>query len=164
MSESSFRSVCFMSEFFLGRNRATGMCMGVDGSPGTDQDNVESQYCEYNIPNSDQVWSYDRYGRVVSRPGAMCLDVHGFRNTTDGQNIHLFTCHPPDKNDTDHVWYMDYHFGTNFFRIKNIYTGKCVDVLGQADPTNGTNIQQYECHAYDNEDADQWWEKVPVSY
>ncbi len=137
--------------------------MGVDGSPGTeDQDNVESQYCEYNIPNSDQVWSHDRYGRVVSRPGAMCLDVDGHRNTTNGQNIHLYTCHPPDMSTTDHVWYMDYRFGTNFFRIKNMYTYKCVDVYGDADPTTGTNIQQWECNP--DLDTDHWWEKVPVSY
>ena len=139
------------------------MCLGSEGNPGTeDYDNIASQYCEYNIPNSDEVWSQDRYGRVVSRPGAMCLDVNGFRNPENGQNIKLFTCEAPDWNRTDHVWYLDYSFGTNFFRIKNMYTGKCVGVKRNADPTNGTNVQQFDCH--DDLDTDHWWEKVPVSY
>ena len=150
------------------RNKATGMCLGVQGYPGTEKgDNVESQYCEYNIPNSDQVWSHDIYGRVVSRPGAMCLDVSGSRLTADGRNIQLWECEAPDLeklNGTDHVWYMDYRFGTNFFRIKNMYTSKCVDVAGKADPRNGTNVHQWTCQSWDDGCSDQWWEKVPVSY
>ena len=137
--------------------------MGSEGNPGTeDYDNIESQYCEYNIPNSDQVWSQDIYGRVVSRPAAMCLDVQGYRNPDNHQNIMLFTCEAPDWNNTDHVWYLDYRFGTNFFRIKNVYTGKCADVVGVTNPMNGTNIDQFDCN--DNINSDHWWEKVPVDY
>ncbi len=134
--------------------------MNVDGFPGIDNcDNVNSYQCEFGDSNSDQIWSMDNYGRLISRPSGKCLDVPGYISTLDETHLILYTCEEPNDPFTDHIWKFEFHEGTRYFRIRNVNTNKCVDTVGISDPSNGVNVQQYRCLAL-GDGVDQWWEQV----
>ena len=136
--------------------------MNVDGFPGTDDsDNVDSYQCEFGSPSSDQIWSLDNHGRLISRPSGKCLDVLGENPSTQCKvNLLLFTCEAPNYL-TDHIWQfeLEYHAGTSYFLIRNKLTGRCVDTLGVSNLENGANVVQCNCGNIFNE-ADMFWEKV----
>ena len=148
-----------LSAYFFLKNYGTENCLNVDGFPGIDDsDNVDSYQCEFGDSSSDQIWSLDSYGRLISRPSRKCLDILGSSPTDNGVNLMLLTCEDPNYP-TDHIWEFDYLEGTSYFRIRNLSTGKCVDTRGISKRRNGTNVQQYSC--VDMADgADEWWEQV----
>ncbi len=134
--------------------------MNVDGFPGTDDsDNVDSYQCEVGNSSSDQIWSLDNHGRLLSRPSGKCLDVLGNSPSTNFFiNLMLLSCEDPNYP-TDHIWEFQYHAGASYFRMRNKSTGKCVDTLGVSNPENGVNVIQCGCGTITNE-ADEFWEKV----
>ncbi len=147
------------------KNKVSGMCVNVEGSPGLSNNaNIEANTCEYELSNSDQIWSMDIYGRLSSRPSKKCIDVRGYRSTSPGQNLAIYWCEDPYGHNSDHVWFFEYQPGTRFFRIQNYHTGLCLDVAGMADPSEAVNIEQNVCEGYYSNGTDQWWEKVKVDY
>ncbi len=146
---------CFVlfTEFFL-KNKVTGTCVDVSGAPGVNAlANVHTWACELISGTSDQIWSMDDGGRLMSRPSApdMCLDV------SDNDNIQIDNC----DNNPDQVWEFEYDVTGQCFLIRNNHTDKCLTLSIPNDSTNGVNLILSTCDR--NPESDDWWEKLRLS-
>jgi hypothetical protein len=146
------------------KNRATGKCVDVSGSPGTNEGaHLQQWTCENGCDkNTDQVWSMDKYGRLVNRVSKKCIDVSGLRSRSNFANIQLWSCESPSSSNTDHIWVFKLDATGNYVQIRNRHTGKCVDVSGYANKEDGVHLQQYTCEG-DQPQSDQWWRVVFVN-
>ncbi|HEY0448523.1 RICIN domain-containing protein [Actinophytocola sp.] len=91
-----------------------------------------------------------------------CLDNPG--PTTANVQLDQWNC----LAQTNEYWYLDYVFtdagGFDFFRVRNAYSGKCVNVAGGSS-ANSAAIIQYPCGSYNNEYFVFWSDgSVPSGY
>ncbi len=145
--------MCFVlfTEFNL-KNKVAGTCADVAGNPGVDPGtNVHTWSCEPRHPDSDQIWSMDGAGRLMSKPSApgMCLAV-------SGTDVQIDTC----DNGPDQVWEFLYDMTGDYFLIRHVDTGLCVNLATPNDPSNSVNLILAACD--DTAGSDDWWEQLGV--
>jgi len=100
-------------------SRPSGKCMDIDGfCNNANQRQIHLWECEApGFPNSDHFWDFEYQGdyfRIKSRCTGKCVDVHGWSEGNNGQNIHLYDCENWGQRDTggwfasnrpsDHWW------------------------------------------------------------
>lgn len=146
-------------------NRVSGKCIDVRGTPGVANGaQVQLWDCEYSgevdgTP-SDQYWTFTRSGFIRNAVSGKCLDVPGSPGTTNGLRLILWDCErvSGDANGapTDQRWERRPD-GT----IRNLLSGKCIDVMGTPGTANGSPIQLWDCEetgrTQNGEPTDQRW-------
>lgn len=84
----------------------------------------------------------------------MVLDVEG-PWTFDGANIHIWHWYGGDSQ----YWCMAsqgyYYNGSRVYKIRNLYTGKCLDIDGPSGNL-GTRVHQWGCKSYADYRSQQW--------
>lgn len=120
----------------------------VDGWGGAgctaEQDNIEEVL--YPIIN-DAIHGYvapaaGREVRLVSMRSGRCADVAG-HSRDNHANVQQWDCgnHLPNQ-----VFRLEESSSPDYYFLKSIHSGKCLDVEGGTGATeNGANIQQYDC-------------------
>jgi hypothetical protein len=93
-------------------------------------------------------------------PLDMCIDVQGAPGDSNGASLQLWQCERsgkgPGNSPTDQRWFIDEQ---GF--IKNGWSGKCVDVIGEPGESTGSELQLSDCEfsgkSPNNAQTDQKW-------
>lgn len=88
-----------------------------------------------------------------SAHSGLCLDVNG-GSTSNGARVQQWDC----NNTNAQKWEIVYAGGGprfngqagNYYFIKNVGSGKCLDVIG-ASRSNGAGVTQWDCHGGTNQ-------------
>jgi hypothetical protein len=92
-----------------------------------------------------QFRSYKFFYNVNNRREAKCIDVAGAPGTENGAKLQLWDCERTGRNrdngsGTDQFWVTS----SDGF-IKNVKSGKCIDVAGAPGTANGAALQLWDC-------------------
>ncbi|XTZ13861.1 RICIN domain-containing protein [Micromonospora echinospora] len=74
---------------------------------------------------------------IVQRAGGTCLGANG----TDNKQVRIYNC----NGGTSQQWVFTPKSPLGSYEVKNVYSGKCLDVTGGSTKA-GTAIQQYPCY------------------
>jgi hypothetical protein len=137
---------------------------GAQASPtatesGTDTIATASGVVSLTAPDAAAAGPY----RMQFRHSGRCVDNPGF-SLSNGTWLDQWNC----VYQTNELWYLDYVFtdsnGFPFYRVRNVYSGKCVNIAGGS-YDNGAHVIQYTCGSYDNEYFVFWRDSnVPAGY
>jgi hypothetical protein len=134
------------------RNTLSSRCIDVAGAPGISKGSSLGLWdCEtsgFNRDNgspTDQKWMLTPEGFIKNTLSGRCIDVAGAPGTANGSRLGIWDCETSGFNrdngsPTDQKWML-----TPEGFIKNIYSGKCIDIGGAPGTTNGAPIQLWDC-------------------
>ncbi len=148
-----FRSLAY----FVLKNKMSKTFMDPDGTDNGAK--VRTWTCDLGNSSSDQIWSLDSTGLVINRLSGKCLDIEGYMSQSHAANLLLWTCPTSIFPVDEFVYRFDYDTEGRYFLMRNVNTGKCLDVWGSEDPADGVNIGQYTCSP-SLVDTDEWWEQI----
>jgi len=151
-------------------NLLSGRCINVSGDPGTASGTsltlADCQFSGKTGTNNltDQKWVFTSDGFIKNTLSGRCINVSGDPGTANGTQLTLADCQLSGKtetnNPTDQKWIL-----TNDGFIKNILSGRCIDVSGSPGTNSGTQLVLYDCEfsgqASNNTPTDQKWELLP---
>jgi len=151
------------------RNSVSEKCIDVKGIPGKNNGDILQLWdCElsgkdpYNNAPTDQKWIFTKDGFIKNVVSGKCVDVKGIPGKNNGDILQLWDCElsgkdPYNNAPTDQKWIF-----TKDGFIKNVVSGKCVDVKGIPGKNNGDILQLWDCELsgrdpYNNAPTDQRW-------
>lgn len=142
-------------------NQLSGRCLDVAGAPGTANGALLTLYdCELSGRNpngsqTDQRWQFLPNGLIRNALSGRCIDVPGAPGVTNGARLILYDCETsgrnPNGSQTDQRWEM-----LSSGLIRNVLSGKCIDVAGNPGRSNGAAILLYTCEVAGGQ-SDQYW-------
>jgi hypothetical protein len=146
-------------------NSLSGKCIDVAGDPGKDNGS-KIQIWDRQF-SSDQKWEITQEGFIKNLLSGKCIDVDGAPGKDNGSKLQLWDCEVSGYNaynnsPTDQKWEI-----TQEGFIKNLLSGKCIDVGGAPGKDNGSKLQLWDCevsgyNAYNNSPTDQKWFWIPL--
>ncbi|MFE0588869.1 RICIN domain-containing protein [Micromonospora echinospora] len=74
---------------------------------------------------------------IVQRAGGTCLGANG----GDNKQVRIYDC----NGGTSQQWVFTPKYPLGSYEVKNVYSGKCLDVTGGS-TSIGTVVQQYPCY------------------
>jgi len=105
-------------------------------------------------PYSFGPYTFAGRGASTQAGHEMRLDIDG-PSTDNGQIVHLWH----QYNTSSQQWCMaaaGYQInGHNVYKLRNYYTGKCLDIAGPSN-ANNTPVHQWGCDQYDDYHSQQW--------
>jgi hypothetical protein len=159
-------------ESFFIVNALSEKCIDVRGAPGTNNgDALQLWDCENsgkgpNNSRTDQKWRFIKDGYIQNALSGKCIDVNGAPGVNNGGALHLWDCEfsgrGPGNSPTDQKWRL-----TDDGFIKNVLSGKCLDVRGAPGLNNGDALQLWDCETTgsgpNGSVTDQRWQLVKAS-
>lgn len=144
-------------------NQLSGRCLDVVGAPGTQNGARIVLYdCEFsgqsaNLAQTDQLWEFLPTGFIRNIVSGRCLDVRGGPGTQNGAPLVLYDCELSGRSangaQTDQQWQV-----MPSGLIRNILSGRCIDVSGGPGRNNGTPIVLFDCEV-GQRNSDQYWRR-----
>lgn len=157
------------------KNSLSGKCIDVARAPGdSNGSKLQLWDCESSGRNrdngsiTDQQWQLTSDGFIKNTLSGKCIDVSGAPGSANGSPLLLWDCETTGFNrdngsPTDQQWEL-----TSDGFIRNLSSGKCIDVAGAPGQTNGAALQLWDCETSgrnsDNGSAtDQKWSFVDLA-
>jgi hypothetical protein len=146
-----FPPVAFSEGRFL-NNSLSGKCIDVEGAPGRiNGAKLQLWDCELSGTNpdngsvTDQRWELIKGGFIRNVLSGKCIDVDGAPGRNNGAKLQLWDCelsgtNPDNGSATDQKWEM-----VKGGFIRNVLSGKCIDVDGAPGRNNGAKLQLWDC-------------------
>ena len=133
-------------------NPLSGKCIDVKGVPGkSNGDLLQIWDCERsginpdNNSTTDQKWEIIEGGFIRNVLSGKCIDVKGVPGKSNGDLLQIWDCersgiNPDNNSTTDQKWEI---IEGGF--IRNVLSGKCIDVKGVPGKSNGDLLQIWDC-------------------
>jgi hypothetical protein len=139
------------------RNKLTGKCVDVDGSPGvSDGLELKTVQCEFHYSNNDHEWELTPNGFIFHPLSGKCMDVSGVpaNGASEGLQVYLRYCNTTvgSLEYFEHRWMLSESTAGEKYYIRSQLSGKCLDattnnavVWNTCDMTEGAvNYQRWE--------------------
>lgn len=140
----------------------SGTCVDVSGAPGSaNGTRLQIWNCELSGLNTsngtptDQRWEFLPGGFIRNTLSGKCIDVAGAPGLLNSAKLQLWDCELSGRSSngapSDQRWEI-----TSQGFIRNLLSGRCIDIAGSPGSANGSDLQLWDCE-YNMSLTDQKW-------